>query len=250
MKIQHLAIIFIIIIVPISLVVTSYIQTQIDTISLQTSYDIKLQTATADSIKSFQLNTINNKYSTVSSSKIRDIEAAVSTFYGSLGTELGASGYSNDELKEYIPAIVYTMYDGYYMYGQYYNQGSTKSDKYQYGLKPFVYYSCRYKKGSTDIVVNYTLDNNITIYGMVNGKFETRTGALIDPSLVSPQGEHEYTYIDNAGNVHTKHYVTNVRYGEGEHTVNVSYAVTVHPFCIKRALGCEARMACFQSYIC
>ena len=108
MKIQNWAIIFIIIIVPISLVITQYIQTQIDTISLQTTYDSKLQTATSDAISSFQLNTINNKYSTVSDSKIRDIEASVSTFYNSLGTELGASGYSAQELQGYIPALLYT----------------------------------------------------------------------------------------------------------------------------------------------
>ena len=93
MKLQHLAIIFVIIMLPISMVISEYIQTQIDTIHLQTLYTSKLQTATHDAIKAFQLNTLNNKYSTVSDSKIRDIEASISTFYNSLGVELGASGY-------------------------------------------------------------------------------------------------------------------------------------------------------------
>ncbi len=74
------------------------------------------------------------------------------------------------------------MYDGYYIYGEYYND--TKSD-YQYGLKPFIYYSCRYKKGNNDFVVNYTLDNTITIYGMVNGQDVTKSGALINPNSVT-----------------------------------------------------------------
>ena len=181
MKLQHLAIVFVIIILPISMVITSYIQTQIDTISLQTKYDLKLQTATYDAIKSFQLNTINNKYSAISDSKIRDIEAAISTFYNSLGTELGASGYSQEQLKEYIPAILYTMYDGYYIYGEYYND--TIGD-YQYGLKPYIYYSCRYKRGNDDFIVNYTLDNTITIYGVVNSQYVTKSGALINPNLI------------------------------------------------------------------
>ena len=73
MKLQHLAIIFVIIILPITMVVTQYIQTQIDTIGLQTTYTSKLQNATYDAIKAFQINTINNKYSSVSDSKIRDI---------------------------------------------------------------------------------------------------------------------------------------------------------------------------------
>ena len=182
MKIQYLAIIFVIIMLPVSIVVSSYIQAQIDTISLQTEYDNKLITATYDAIRSFQLNTINNKYSTVSDSKIRDIEASISTFYNSLGTELGSSGYDAETLREFIPAIVYTMYDGYYIYGEYYND---IIGDYQYGLKPYIYYSCRYKKGNNDFVVNYTLDNVITIYGFVNGTYVTKTGTLINLERVT-----------------------------------------------------------------
>lgn len=192
MKLQHLAIIFVIIMVPISMVVTVYVQSQIDTISLQTKYSSKLQTATYDAIKAFQLNTLNNKYSTVSDSKIRDIEASIATFYNSLGTELGASGYDRESLEQFIPAIVYTMYDGYYIYGKYYND--TKKE-YQYGLKPYIYYSCRYVRGNTyDFVVNYTLDNNITIYGNVNGKYVTKSGILINPDLVDIKNEKLVIY--------------------------------------------------------
>lgn len=122
MKLQHLAIIFVIIMLPISMVVTVYIQTQIDTIKLQDLYSTKLSTATYDAIKAFQLNTLNNKYSSLSDSKIRDIEASISTFYNSLGSELGASGYDEQSLEQFIPAMVYTMYDGYYIYGKYYNE--------------------------------------------------------------------------------------------------------------------------------
>ena len=181
MKLQHLAIIFIVIILPISMVITTYIQTQIDTIKLQSLYSTKLSTATYDAIKAFQLNTLNNKYSSLSDSKIRDIEASISTFYNSLGSELGASGYNKESLQQFIPAIVYTMYDGYYIYGKYYNY---EANQYQFGLKPYIYYSCRYKNNLDDFVVNYTLDNNITIYGKVNGEYVTKTGALINPDLV------------------------------------------------------------------
>lgn len=216
MKIQYLAIIFVIIILPISIVISSYIQTQIDTISLQTTYSTKLQTATADAIKSFQLNTINNKYSTVSDSKIRDIEASISTFYNSLGTELGASGYSKDTLKEYIPAILYTMYDGYYIYGEYWNETLEGDDKYQYGLKPYIYYSCRYKSISDDFVVNYTLDNNITIYGIVNNKYVTKSGSLINPKLIDENSikKVQYQYVDSNGNSHAHEYVVEIKYND------------------------------------
>lgn len=80
MKIQYIVVVFVIIILPIAMVMSSYIGTQIDTITLQTKYDTKLTEATYDAIKSFQINTVNNRYSTVSDSKIRDIEASVNTF--------------------------------------------------------------------------------------------------------------------------------------------------------------------------
>ena len=173
MKLQHLAIIFVIIILPISLVMGEYIQAQIDAIYLQTSYNKKLQDATYDAIKAFQLNTVNNKYSSISDSKIRDIEASVSTFYSSLTTSMGASGYDKDEIKDYIPAIVYTMYDGYYIYSKYFNYDI---NQYQYGLKPYIYYSCRYISGTNDFVVNYTLDNS---------NYVTKSGYVINPNLVT-----------------------------------------------------------------
>lgn len=182
MKLQHLAIIFVIIILPISLVIGEYIQAQIDTISMQIGYSTKLQNATYDAMKAFRINTINNKYSSISDSKIRDIEASINTFYNSLGTSMGASGYDKDTLKEYIPAMVYTLYDGYYIYGKYFNY---QEGQYQYGLKPYVYYSCRYVKGSNyDFIINYTLDNSITIYGNVNGNYVTKSGYVISPNLI------------------------------------------------------------------
>ena len=191
MKLQHLAIIFVIIMLPISMVISEYIQAQIDTIHLQTLYNSRLQTATHDAIKAFQLNTLNNKYSTVSDSKIRDIEASISTFYDSLGSGLGATGYDTESLQQFIPAIVYTMYDGYYIYGRYFNYNK---DEYQYGLKPYIYYSCRYVALNNDFVVNYTLDNTITIYGKVNGNYETKSGTLIDPSLVDVKSDKLVVY--------------------------------------------------------
>lgn len=211
MKLQHLAIIFVIIMLPISMVVTVYIQTQIDTISLQSKYSTELQTATHDAIKAFQLNTLNNKYSSVSDSKIRDIEASINTFYNSLGTEFGASGYDKESLQAFIPAIVYTMYDGYYIYGKYYNE---EIEDYQYGLKPYIYYSCRYRNesGTYDFVVNYTLDNNITIYGKVASEYITKSGTLINPDLVEVGDKETVEYTDLAGNHHSKDYVVSIKY--------------------------------------
>ena len=74
MKLQYLAVICVLIIVPISMVMSVYIQNQIDAITLQSKYDSNLINATYDAVKAFQLNTVNNKYSGISNSKFRDIE--------------------------------------------------------------------------------------------------------------------------------------------------------------------------------
>lgn len=88
MRIQDLAIIFIIIILPISIVLGAYTQMQISTISLQTEYDMKLIAATSDAIKAFQINTANSSTSDIANSKIRDIEASVSTFKASIKSDI------------------------------------------------------------------------------------------------------------------------------------------------------------------
>src|SRR5699024_4341221 len=97
MKLQHLAIIFVIIIVLISMVMASYIQNQIDAIQMQTAYDNGLINATYDAVKAFQINTTNNKYSSISDSKIRDIEASINTFYNSLLTSTSEYALSAED---------------------------------------------------------------------------------------------------------------------------------------------------------
>ena len=109
MKLQHLVIIFLIIIVPIALVLSTYINGYIDTIKRQSSYDAYLLNATYDGIKAFQLNTASNSYSTIGNSKIRDIEAAISTFFSSLSTNLGFSGYSEDDVRQHVPEILFNL---------------------------------------------------------------------------------------------------------------------------------------------
>ena len=197
MKIQYIAVIFVIIILPLTMVMSAYIGKQIDTITLQTKYDTRLTEATHDAIKSFQINTVNNRYSSVSDSKIRDIEASVNTFYNSLSNN---EYMSKEELQVFVPALVYTMYDGYYIYTKYDNMYPEKAGKIytdtkdvnaNYGLRPYIYYSCRYQKGTKDFVVNYTLDNAITIYGTFSGKYVTLSGYLINPASVKVKNKSD-----------------------------------------------------------
>ena len=181
------------------------------TLSLQVSYDTKLNNATYDALKAFQLNTFNSDTSDIANSKLRDIEASANTFFTSIASNFNMAGYNQDIIKEYVPALVYTMYDGYYIYTPYTNKldenktnevineetgmVEKKSDKeildsnadssYKdgekiFGLKPYIFYSCRYKRGADDFVITYSLDNYITIKGIINNNAINDSGYLID----------------------------------------------------------------------
>lgn len=177
MKLQGLAVIAIIIILPMTIILSSYSQSQIKTLQLQTQYDSKLQNATYDAIKAFQLNMSNSSTSDLANSKMRDIKASVNTFYNSLASHFNMVGYGKDVLQNYVPAIVYTLYDGYYIYSAYDNEdkfdenASYKNGESIYGLKPYIYYSCRYKPNdNSDFVITYSLDSYITIQGIIDRK--------------------------------------------------------------------------------
>lgn len=191
MKIQSLAIMFIIIILPISLVMQTYVQNRVETLSMQSQYDSKLTSATYDSLKAYQLNSFNNDTSDLTNSKIRDIEAAVNTFFSSLATNFSTLGYNKESLQSYVPALVFTMYDGYYIYSPYTNtwdketnekhrdDSSFQDDQKLYGLKPYVYYSCRYIKNGIDVVITYSMDNYISIQGTINDNVVSKYGYIL-----------------------------------------------------------------------
>ena len=206
MKIQNLAIIFIIIILPISIVLATYTQYQIQTINTQTLYDNKLSSATYDAIRAIQINTTENDFSELANSKIRDLEASISTFKNSIMSTFSLNGYSDDELNNYIPALVYTLYDGFYIYSPYKNvnyrydeDGNEKDEnnKNLYGLKPYISYSCRYVKGNIDVVITYALDNHIVVQGMINDKYVNEEGYLIDGISSSQNDSRDINSVDD-----------------------------------------------------
>lgn len=225
MRIQDLAIVFLIIILPISIILAAYTQYQIQTINTQTLYDNKLSSATYDAIRAFQINTGENKLSDLNNSRVRDLEASVSTFRNSVMSTFALDGYSQDDLNSYIPALVYTLYDGFYIYSPYKNMnyryetqknpnGTDKTDSKEnvlydkekpkdgngdniYGLKPYISYSCRYRKGDNiDVIITYALDNHITVQGMIGNGYVNRDGYLIDNIDISDTGEVTYNGVE------------------------------------------------------
>ena len=225
MKMQTLAVIFVIIMLPISLVLSVYTQNQMTTLNLQSKYDSRLIDSTYEAIKTFQLNTLANSSSDVASSKIRDIEASVNSFYSSVADNFGLAEYNADTIKEYIPAIVYTLYDGYYIYSPYTNnindikvkeESSYQNKQTLQGLKPYVYYSCRYKVGNdSDFVITYTLDSYITIQGRIKGKNVNKSGYLLDNISINGNTV-KYRNIEISSNENLQEYIVNDENGNTE----------------------------------
>ena len=132
MKLQQLAVIFVIIVVPISLVLSMYTNNNTEVLRTQAEYNNILLNATNDAVNAYQMNTLRNGYSTINDSKIRDITASVNSFFNSLASGMGSSSYRREDLEGYIPALLFTLYDGYYLYGDYQNVVSISNGEQNY----------------------------------------------------------------------------------------------------------------------
>ena len=188
MKLQNLTVIFIIIVIPIILVLSLYISSGIKTIKYQSLYDDGLLSATHDAVYAYELNSANNDYSENPETKRSIIKSSVKMFEISLANSCGISSYSSDEIEEYVPAVVFGMYDGFYMYAPsgLYDDTTGGLKDYAHNLKNFVYYSETIKNAlGEDITITYSLDNYITVSGDFGSGYEVKKGYLmnLDDSL-------------------------------------------------------------------
>ena len=188
MKLQHLIILFLVIMLPLALIMSEYTSLQIDTLAKKTKYDTALLGATFDTMAAFELNTRSSETSSVPGEEIRDLEAMISTFTNSLSTSLDITGVSDEYIMSYVPAMVFTLYDGYYIYAI--NEVSGEKE-----LRPYVYYTKTYTNitTSTNITISYSLDNYVSIYGTYDGNEISAAGYLVVPSdiEISPN----FTYV-------------------------------------------------------
>lgn len=194
MKLQHMIIIFLVIMLPMALIMSQYTGLQIDTLSTKIKYDTYLLGATFDTMSAFELNTLNSASSSVIGEEIRDLEAVISTFATSLSTTLKVSG---EHILSYVPAIVFGLYDGYYIYAK--NDTGTGNE-----LKPYVYYSKTYSYGNTNITISYSLDNYVSIYGTYGEKSVSAAGYLVIPDDVEVSQDFAYVLTTEANGRTTK----------------------------------------------
>lgn len=213
MKLQNLLIIFVAIALPVILIVSVFVQLQVDTASLRARYNDYLVNAAHETIMAFQINTDNDKHSDVPDKKAKDIEASLNIFSSTMATSLGMTGASKSRIMAYVPALVFSLYDGYYIYmpteriwnGTHWNKTTLTHE-----LKSYVYYSRTYenKIGNKILTINYSLDNYVVLYyaDNVNNKYESVSGYLeIEPAddekeryRGNDEYDPEYKYYTNA----------------------------------------------------
>ena len=244
MKIQNMAIIFLVITIPLILILAYYINLQRDTLELQAEYDLKLLEATKEGIRAYEVNTVDWATYT-STSERKQIDAMINGFITSLANKLNIAGTAKEYMLSYIPAITITMYDGYYIYSPskvpincenkdgvqlylgtdnkptldpgaennnkiLYKSTAANGTEYRYLLKDednniledtkfyattdaskaetewkyilnnkIAYTDIATGKNNLNVVVNYTLDNRLYIYGTQNNNYVEKDGYLV-----------------------------------------------------------------------
>lgn len=201
MKLQNLIIIFLAVALPVILVLAVYVELQVDTAATKARYTDYLITAAHETINAYQLNTTNDKYSSNTDPKLRSITAALNIFSSNMASSFNSTGASRSTVMAYVPALLFTMYDGYYIYNP--TEHSWDGDTWGSGeilsheLKPYVHYSKEYTGSGRKVIINYTLDNYIAVfdYNTSTGDYTTKAGYLeVIPDGVSFDGNDGYAY--------------------------------------------------------
>ncbi len=163
MKIQHWAIIFLIIIVPFSIICRSVVNKKMLNLRDETRYNNIIDNATYDAVSQIkELADLNNLGKNV---PITDAvaEASIDRFFNTLAVNFNLPferTAAENYFDRYIPAIIIVGYDGLYVYS------CERTDSgYQFRFKPKIPYSEVIDLGSYgNCVVNYTLDNRVRLF--------------------------------------------------------------------------------------
>lgn len=194
MKIQHYAIIFIIIILPFSIVCKSRINNKIDTFNNEVLINNSLDVATMDAVDT--LITLNQMYYGLYEGQTVDItpdiaKEAIGVFFDSLSVNNNLPFVSGDQFAEhyfspYIPAILVIAYDGFYIYS------IEENSSYEYVLSPKIPYAYKCTTANGDYYIHFSLGSYLKLYTPDGILYEGElSGDFIDYS------EGEYKQIHN-----------------------------------------------------
>ena len=193
MKLQNIIIIFLAIALPVIIILSVYVSYQVDTARLRSRYDDILINSSHEAMLAFQMNTANNQYSNIADKKMRDIQGAFNIFASSLATNVGQTGSSNNYMMAYVPAMAFTLYDGYYISiptdrlwvpdSEDQDNSTWQEIDQNHEMKSYVYYSKQYSNANKTkiLTINFTLDNFISAYYLDvnnNHEYQSRAGYL------------------------------------------------------------------------
>ncbi|MBR3280394.1 MAG: hypothetical protein IKI57_00925 [Clostridia bacterium] len=199
MKIQHWAIIFIIIIVPFSIVCRNVINNKILTLRDETRYNNIIDNASFDAVA--QLRELDNEFGLGKNIPLtKDLmDAVIDRFFNTLCVNFNLPAnrqVAEEYFDKYIPAIVIVGYDGLYVYSC-----EQASDGYGFKLKPKIPYA--YNVPGTNCTINFTLDNYVKIFisdeTFMNG-YELEDGYTAGTHLINGYVGNNIDYNQNGIN--------------------------------------------------
>ena len=225
MKIQNLSIIFLVIMIPLILILSYYVNLQRNTLKRQAEYDIELSEATKEGIRAFEVNTVDW---TAYNNERAQATAMFNAFITSLANKLNVSGTAKEFMVNYIPALAVTMYNGYYIYSPsyvpknwenregiqlYLKYGTTSeiTDKQTYtdasGIEhenePLYIAKSTTGAGIFNATYNKEVEDSAT--GIISIAYSDNKNVTLD----SAQAEMEYKYILNSKIAYSDQYVSN-----------------------------------------
>ena len=158
MKIQHYAIIFIIIILPFSIVCKNTINQKIDTLNDETRINNAIDAATVDAVST--LIDLNNEFYNLYGDQMINLtqplaREAINTFFNTLSLNYNLPFTKDNKLNSnyfsvYVPAVIVVAYDGFYVY----SIEETSRGRAAYGLCSKIPYVYKYPTGC---VINFIL---------------------------------------------------------------------------------------------
>ena len=159
MKIQHWAIIFLIIMIPFSIVCRNVINNKILLLKDETRYNNIIDNASFDAVA--QLKEFDNEFGMGKNIPLTAsiMDACIDRFFNTLCVNFNLP--ANRQTAEayfcrYIPAIIIIGYDGLYVYSC-----ETTANGFEFKLKPKIPYSYKF---SNNIIINFTLDNYVKLF--------------------------------------------------------------------------------------
>ena len=164
MKLQHFAIIFLIIILPFSIICRSKMSNYAMTLKDQVRLNNVVDAATQDALD--MLVELNDEFQMLYFNERFDItqqlaEQSVKSFFQTLSTNFNMpyiDGKTEAYFSMYIPAIVIVAYDGFFIY----SVDESTSGTYAYQMSPKIPYA--YFDEETGAIVHFTLGNYVRLF--------------------------------------------------------------------------------------